>query len=98
MVLICKKNSLADILISFLEFLMTDLLRSVDDSRVVTELQRADDGGAQREQEVTCHLLFLLLEIRRRRRMEKQKQKMEMSVEIKRRGNKRERERETINI
>lgn len=76
---------------------MTDLLRSVDDSRVVTELQRADDGGAQREQEVTCHLLFLLLE-RRRRRMEKQKQKMEMSVEIKRRGNKRERERETINI
>lgn len=74
---------------------MTDLLRSVDDSRVVTELQRADDGGAQREQEVTCHLLFLLLEIRR---MEKQKQKMEMSVEIKRRGNKRERERETINI
>lgn len=75
--------------------MMTDLLRSVDDSRVVTELQRADDGGAQREQEVTCHLLFLLLEIRR---MEKQKQKMEMSVEIKRRGNKRERERETINI
>lgn len=74
---------------------MTDLLRSVDDSRVVTELQRADDGGAQREQEVTCHLLFLLLEIRR---MEKQKQKMEMSVEIKRTGNKRERERETINI
>lgn len=74
---------------------MTDLLRSVDDSRVVAELQRADDGGAQREQEVTCHLLFLLLEIRR---MEKQKQKMEMSVEIKRRGNKRERERETINI
>lgn len=75
--------------------MMTNLLRSVDDSRVVTELQRADDGGAQREQEVTCHLLFLLLEIRR---MEKQKQKMEMSVEIKRRGNKRERERETINI
>lgn len=64
---------------------MTDLLRSVDDSRVVTELQRADDGGAQREQEVTCHLLFLLRE-GRRRRMEKQKQKMEMSVEIKKEG------------
>lgn len=83
---------MADILISFLEFLMTDLLRSVDDSRVVTELQRADDGGAQREQEVTCHLLFLLLE-RRRRRMEKQKQKMEMSAETKGGGTK-ERERE----
>lgn len=81
---------MADILISFLEFLMTDLLRSVDDSRVVTELQRADDGGAQREQEVTCHLLFLLLEIRR---MEKQKQKMEMSAETKGGGTK-ERERE----
>lgn len=93
MVSICKKNSLADILISFLEFLMTDLLRSVDDSRVVTELQRADDGGAQREQEVTCHLLFLLLEIRRRRRMEKQKQKMEMSADTKGGGTK-ERERE----
>lgn len=81
---------MADILISFLEFLMTDLLRSVDDSRVVTELQRADDGGAQREQEVTCHLLFLLLEIRR---MEKQKQKMEMSADTKGGGTK-ERERE----
>lgn len=75
---------------------MTDLLRSVDDSRVVTELQRADDGGAQREQEVTCHLLFLLLEIRRRRRMEKQKQKMEMSVETKG-GRTKEREREKNN-
>lgn len=52
---------------------MADLLRSVDDSRVVTELQRADDGGAQREQEVTCHLLLLLLE--RRRRMEEHKTK-----------------------
>lgn len=72
---------------------MTDLLRSVDDSRVVTELQRADDGGAQREQEVTCHLLFLLLEIRR---MEKQKQKMEMSAETKGGGTK-EREREKNN-
>lgn len=40
--------------------LITNLLWSVDDSRVVTKLQRADDGGGQREQEITCHLLFLM--------------------------------------
>lgn len=41
------------------EIIYTNLFRSVDDSSVVTELQRADDGGAQREQEITSNLLLL---------------------------------------
>lgn len=39
--------------------LITNLLWSIDDSCVVTKLQRADDSGGQGEEEITCYLLFL---------------------------------------
>lgn len=39
--------------------ILTDLLGSIDDSGVVAKLQRADDGGAQREQQVAGDLLLL---------------------------------------
>lgn len=42
-----------------------NLLWSIDDSCVVTKLQRADNSGGQREQEITCYLLFLEGERRR---------------------------------
>lgn len=37
-----------------------NLLRGVDDSCVVAKLQRSDDGGGQREQQVAGYLLALL--------------------------------------
>lgn len=39
---------------------LTDLLGCIDDSGVVAKLQRADDGGAQREEQVAGDLLLLL--------------------------------------
>lgn len=39
--------------------ILTDLLGSIDDSGVVAKLQRADDGCAQREQQVAGDLLLL---------------------------------------
>lgn len=41
---------------------LTDLLGSIDDSGVVAKLQRADDGGAQGEEQVAGDLLLLLRE------------------------------------
>lgn len=39
--------------------IFTNHLWSIDDSCVVTKLQRADDGGGEGEQEITCDLLVL---------------------------------------
>lgn len=63
--------------------LITNLLGSVDDSCVVAKLQRADYSGGQREQEVTCYLLFLQRGRGGRRRGEEEEGRKQTADEIK---------------